>query len=96
MEHTHLVKGLDYALMRSVKAEMNDTNESAETEHINEGQEPESDSVGKEEMPPPKQGKKKVKFHSTMARALYHGIFAKTTTTCGEFFIPGILEVSMS
>lgn len=79
MEHTHLVKGLDFALLQKVRAEI--TNKEREEEDIIEKVQKE---VKKDEDP-----EQKIEFKTRQGRNIYRILFKGRQTERNELFLPG-------
>ncbi|CAL8080643.1 unnamed protein product [Orchesella dallaii] len=93
MEHTHLVKGLDYALLQKVRSEI-DTIGDLEEEEVEEEAKPESKKAAEPVAPPPP--KKPVAapepdtgFRTKLARSIYRSLFQTTLPERNELFAPG-------
>ncbi|XP_072315783.1 protein Red [Eucyclogobius newberryi] len=79
MEHTHLVKGLDFALLQKVRAEI--TNKEKEEEDLIEKVQKE---VKKEVEP-----EEKMEFKTRLGRNIYRVVFRSGQTERNELFLPG-------
>lgn len=82
MEHTHLVKGLDYALLEKVRAEISskEREEEQEMEKV-VSQDPKEK---KEEDP-----EEHIQFKTKMGRNIYRTLFKSKDTGRNELFLPG-------
>jgi len=85
MEHTHLVKGLDYALLEKVKAEI--TNKEQEEEQMEIAvttkkpeKDPESEVAAAEET---------MQFRTKAARNIYRTLFRTRIPERNDLFLPG-------
>jgi len=80
MEHTHLVKGLDYALLEKVKAEI--TNKEQEEEELETviKQKPEKKDEESEEQ---------MNFKTKLGRNVYRQLFSRKFADRNELFLPG-------
>ncbi|KAI1902946.1 hypothetical protein AGOR_G00021570 [Albula goreensis] len=79
MEHTHLVKGLDFALLQKVRAEI--TSKEKEEEDMMEKVQKE---VKKDEDP-----EQKIEFKTRLGRNIYRILFKSRQTERNELFLPG-------
>ncbi|KTF89928.1 hypothetical protein cypCar_00026387 [Cyprinus carpio] len=79
MEHTHLVKGLDFALLQKVRAEI--TNKEREEEDMIEKVQKE---VKKDEDP-----EQKIEFKTRLGRNIYRILFKGRQMERNELFLPG-------
>ncbi|KAG7465203.1 hypothetical protein MATL_G00173880 [Megalops atlanticus] len=79
MEHTHLVKGLDFALLQKVRAEI--TSKEKEEEDIMEKVQKE---VKKDEDP-----EQKIEFKTRLGRNIYRILFKSRQMERNELFLPG-------
>ncbi|XP_046899021.1 protein Red [Hypomesus transpacificus] len=79
MEHTHLVKGLDFALLQKVRAEI--TSKEKEEEDLIEKVQKEV----KREVEP----EEKIEFKTRMGRNIYRILFKGRQTERNELFLPG-------
>uniref|UniRef100_A0A4W4FTV2 IK cytokine n=1 Tax=Electrophorus electricus TaxID=8005 RepID=A0A4W4FTV2_ELEEL len=79
MEHTHLVKGLDFALLQKVRAEI--TSKEREEEDMMEKAQKE---VKKDEDP-----EQKIEFKTRLGRNVYRILFKGRQTERNELFLPG-------
>uniref|UniRef100_A0A8C6WTP9 IK cytokine n=1 Tax=Neogobius melanostomus TaxID=47308 RepID=A0A8C6WTP9_9GOBI len=79
MEHTHLVKGLDFALLQKVRAEI--TSKEKEEEDLMEKVQKE---VKKEVEP-----EEKMEFKTRMGRNIYRVVFRSAQQERNELFLPG-------
>ncbi|KAK1161052.1 hypothetical protein AOXY_G19931 [Acipenser oxyrinchus oxyrinchus] len=79
MEHTHLVKGLDFALLQKVRAEI--TSKEREEEDIMEKVQKE---VKKDEDP-----EQKIEFKTRLGRHIYRIVFKSRQYERNELFLPG-------
>ncbi|KAM4677251.1 protein Red [Discoglossus pictus] len=79
MEHTHLVKGLDFALLQKVRAEI--TNKEREEEDIVEKPQKETK---KDEDP-----ENKIEFKTRLGRNVYRMLFKGKAYERNELFLPG-------
>ncbi|XP_071509960.1 protein Red-like [Diadema antillarum] len=79
MEHTHLVKGLDYALLHKVRAEIN-TKEREMEDTLETTYQSKSKDVDHEE---------NIQFKSRMARNVYRIVFKTHQPQRNESFLPG-------
>ncbi|XP_042527728.1 protein Red-like [Dipodomys spectabilis] len=77
MEHTHLVKGLDFALLQKVRAEI----ASKEEEELMEKPQKETK---KDEDP-----ENKIEFKTRLGRNVYHSLFKSKADERNELFLPG-------
>lgn len=83
MEHTHLVKGLDYALLQKMRSEL-DLEKEAHLQSVAESEVKRDESSG--EVQP------KMQFHSRMAKNLYEMHFSDddaATRQRREYYLPG-------
>lgn len=78
MEHTHLVKGLDYALLEKVRAEIN-FKEKEEEEQMES-----AFSQNKEEEDP----EEKIQFKTKLGRNIYRVVFKSKPLQRNELFLP--------
>jgi len=81
MEHTHLVKGLDYALLEKVRAEI--TIKVKEDEDIMEDVVSQAPKDKEEEDP-----EEKMNFKTKLGRNIFRTVFKKPATTRNELFLP--------
>ncbi|XP_043924958.1 protein Red [Protopterus annectens] len=79
MEHTHLVKGLDFALLQKVRAEI----ASKEKEEEETMEKPQKE-VKKDEDP-----EHKIEFKTRLGRNVYRMLFRPKVTERNELFLPG-------
>ncbi|MBN3318491.1 RED protein, partial [Atractosteus spatula] len=79
MEHTHLVKGLDFALLQKVRAEI--TSKEKEEEDLMEKVQKE---VKKDEDP-----EQKIEFKTRLGRNIYRILFKNRALERNELFLPG-------
>ncbi|XP_033834760.1 protein Red [Periophthalmus magnuspinnatus] len=79
MEHTHLVKGLDFALLQKVRAEI--TNKEKEEEDMMEKVQKEA----KKEVEP----EEKMEFKTRLGRNIYRVVFRSGQSERNELFLPG-------
>lgn len=84
MEHTHLVKGLDYALLEKVRAEIS-TAEFREEEQMEALAIPAEAKPEKKEEPDPEQ---QIIFKSKMARNVFRTLFKTALPERNELFLP--------
>ena len=101
MEHTHLVKGLDYALLQKVKAEISNKEQVPEDEdldniidNIPEGKEKTaaaaaSTTTAAAAAQPAEDTKSKHEIKSTLARNIHRALFDKNLPERNELFAPG-------
>ncbi|XP_071950668.1 protein Red-like [Antedon mediterranea] len=91
MEHTHLVKGLDYALLQKVRAEI--THKEKEEEEVME--ESFKNAIKEETKEPVKEVKKPVvedehiSFKTRVGKNVYRTLFKKRPPERNELFLPG-------
>lgn len=83
MEHTHLVKGLDYALLEKVRAEI--TSKEREDEQEMEKVVTQAPKEKKEEVDP----EEKMQFKTKMGRNIYRTLFKPKVSERNELFLPG-------
>uniref|UniRef100_A0A8D3DAL9 Protein Red n=1 Tax=Scophthalmus maximus TaxID=52904 RepID=A0A8D3DAL9_SCOMX len=79
MEHTHLVKGLDFALLQKVRAEI--TSKEKEEEDMMEKVQKEA----KKDVEP----EEKIEFKSRLGRNIYRVVFRTGVVERNELFLPG-------
>ncbi|XP_063342253.1 protein Red [Pelmatolapia mariae] len=79
MEHTHLVKGLDFALLQKVRAEI--TSKEKEEEDMMEKVQKEA----KKDVEP----EEKMEFKTRLGRNIYRVVFRSGVTERNELFLPG-------
>lgn len=79
MEHTHLVKGLDYALLQKVRAEI--SSKEKEEEDVLE--------QSHNENKPDEDPESKMEFRTKMARNIYRVLFKARPMERNELFLPG-------
>uniref|UniRef100_A0A665TPZ2 IK cytokine n=1 Tax=Echeneis naucrates TaxID=173247 RepID=A0A665TPZ2_ECHNA len=79
MEHTHLVKGLDFALLQKVRAEI--TSKEKEEEDMMEKVQKEA----KKDMEP----EEKIEFKTRLGRNIYRVVFRSGLVERNELFLPG-------
>ncbi|CAK6982794.1 protein Red [Scomber scombrus] len=79
MEHTHLVKGLDFALLQKVRAEI--TSKEKEEEDMMEKVQKEA----KKDVEP----EEKIEFKTRMGRNIYRVVFRTGVVERNELFLPG-------
>uniref|UniRef100_A0A3Q2Y0Y1 IK cytokine n=1 Tax=Hippocampus comes TaxID=109280 RepID=A0A3Q2Y0Y1_HIPCM len=79
MEHTHLVKGLDFALLQKVRAEIN-SKEKEEEDMMEKVQKEAKKDVGPEE---------KIEFKTRLGRNIYRMVFRSGALERNELFLPG-------
>ncbi|KAG7237501.1 hypothetical protein INR49_032250 [Caranx melampygus] len=79
MEHTHLVKGLDFALLQKVRAEI--TSKEKEEEDMMEKVQKEA----KKDMEP----EEKIEFKTRLGRNIYRVVFRSGQVERNELFLPG-------
>lgn len=79
MEHTHLVKGLDFALLQKVRAEI--TSKEKEEEDMMEKVQKEA----KKDMEP----EEKIEFKTRLGRNIYRVVFRTGQVERNELFLPG-------
>ncbi|KAF7646134.1 hypothetical protein LDENG_00192580 [Lucifuga dentata] len=79
MEHTHLVKGLDFALLQKVRAEI--TSKEKEEEDMMEKVQKEA----KKDVEP----EEKIEFKTRLGRNIYRVVFRSGMTERNELFLPG-------
>ncbi|XP_018417403.1 PREDICTED: protein Red [Nanorana parkeri] len=79
MEHTHLVKGLDFALLQKVRAEI--SNKEKEEEDLMEKPQKETK---KDEDP-----ENKIEFKTRLGRNVYRNLFKSKAYERNELFLPG-------
>ena len=101
MEHTHLVKGLDYALLQKVKAEISNKEQVPEDEdldniidNIPEGKEKTAAAAASTTTvaaaaQPAEDTKAKHEIKSTLARNIHRALFDKNLPERNELFAPG-------
>ena len=100
MEHTHLVKGLDYALLQKVKAEISNKEQVPEDEdldniidNIPEGKEKTAAAAASTTTAaaaqPAEDTKAKHEIKSTLARNIHRALFDKNLPERNELFAPG-------
>ena len=100
MEHTHLVKGLDYALLQKVKAEISNKEQVPEDEdldniidNIPEGKEKTAAAAASTTTAaaaqPAEDTKSKHEIKSTLARNIHRALFDKNLPERNELFAPG-------
>lgn len=80
MEHTHLVKGLDYALLQKVRAEIT-TKEKTEEDEMESSFQSSSKDGDVEDT--------SIQFKTRMARNVYRTLFKKKPPVVNELFLPG-------
>lgn len=90
MEHTHLVKGLDYALLQKVRSEIQQIEQEQEQElerlankNLEEKEKEKKDAQKKEE--------EEMKFKTKIGRSIYHTInmLKSRHIERAELFVPG-------
>lgn len=90
MEHTHLVKGLDYALLQKVRSEIvqKETEQEAEMEKLATKSIEEKEKEKKEQQ---KKEEEEMKFKTKIGRAIYHTVCALKSRHIerSELFVPG-------
>lgn len=75
MEHTHLVKGLDFALLQKVRSELSELeSQTEETEKIKDKKEPQKDDI---------------EFKTSLGKKIYGGVFNSRVPEKNELFVPG-------
>ncbi|XP_037125718.1 protein Red [Syngnathus acus] len=79
MEHTHLVKGLDFALLQKVRAEIN-SKEKEEEDMMEKVQKEAKKDVEPEE---------KIEFKTRLGRNIYRMVFRSGALERNELFLPG-------
>ncbi|GLD71460.1 protein Red [Lates japonicus] len=79
MEHTHLVKGLDFALLQKVRAEI--TSKEKEEEDMMEKVQKEA----KKDVEP----EEKIEFKTRLGRNIYRVVFRSGLVERNELFLPG-------
>ncbi|XP_070553284.1 protein Red-like [Ptychodera flava] len=79
MEHTHLVKGLDYALLQKVRAEI--TSKEKEEEEL--------ESVFKQKKDVEKDEEESIQFRTKLGRSIYRTMFRSKQHERNELFLPG-------
>ncbi|XP_077983588.1 protein Red-like [Glandiceps talaboti] len=79
MEHTHLVKGLDYALLQKVRAEITSK----------EREEDDLESVFKQKKDVEKEEEESMQFRTKMGRSIYRSLFRGRHLERNELFLPG-------
>lgn len=99
MEHTHLVKGLDYALLQKVKAEISNkehTLQDEDLENLVEGAAAEaaaaatvSEAKEKPAAQPVEDPKEKQEIRSSLAKNIHRVLFDKSLPERNELFAPG-------
>ncbi|CAH1268272.1 IK [Branchiostoma lanceolatum] len=77
MEHTHLVKGLDYALLQKVRSEI----------HTKEREEDDLDTIVLEKKQ--EEEEEEMEFKTRMARSVYRTLFKIKPPERNELFLPG-------
>ncbi|ERE77593.1 protein Red-like protein, partial [Cricetulus griseus] len=80
MEHTHLVKGLDFALLQNVAAEIA-SNEKDEVLMEKPPKEPKKDE----------DPENKIEFKSRLGRNMYQMLFKSKSYERNELFLPGLM-----
>lgn len=92
MEHTHLVKGLDYALLQKVRSEIvvKELEEEDEPEEAEE-KKPEEEPAKEIKAPPPKPEKKELEFQTVMGKNIFNTVAARRSRHVerNELFAPG-------
>jgi len=86
MEHTHLVKGLDYALLQKVRSEIVMKEQTDETE--------DKEEKGSGDEAPPVVEAKKMGFKTSMGRRIYQTI-ARSGPEFNDLFLPGRMAYSI-
>ena len=97
MEHTHLVKGLDYALLQKVKAEISNKEQTLQDEELDnlvEGAAAESSGTEakpkeKTVAPPAEDSKARQEIRSSLAKNIHRVLFDKSLPERNELFAPG-------
>ncbi|XP_071787633.1 protein Red-like [Asterias amurensis] len=84
MEHTHLVKGLDYALLHKVRAEI--TTKEKEKEDMMETTFQSSSKTPKKTYVEPEES---LQFKTKLARNIYRSLFKTKMSERNELFLPG-------
>ncbi|KAL3880971.1 hypothetical protein ACJMK2_033172 [Sinanodonta woodiana] len=84
MEHTHLVKGLDYALLEKVRAEI-----SSKEKEEEEQMERVLTEVKKDKKVGEPEGDPEVQFKTKLGRKVYQVLFTKKPPERNELFLPG-------
>merc|ERR1712141_38655 len=75
MEHTHLVKGLDFALLQKVRSELSELeNQTEESEKSKDKKEPQKDDV---------------EFRTSFGKKIYGAVFSSHVPEKNELFVPG-------
>lgn len=82
MEHTHLVKGLDYALLEKVKAEI--TSKEQEEEELESVLKQKSEKKDEELV-----DEEQMDFRTKMGRNIYRQLFCRKLPERNELFLPG-------
>jgi len=99
IDHTHLVKGLDYALLNKVKDQMKKIVKVKQEEPNAETTSPSPQEGSDEELSDPDifqpspvtqdATPSKISFQTTMAKAVYNQLFNKVIPSTTELFLPG-------
>ncbi|XP_074649782.1 protein Red-like [Tubulanus polymorphus] len=79
MEHTHLVKGLDYALLDKVRAEIN----------IKENEETQLENLVLETKPEEEKKEVQIDFKTKLGRSVFRTLFQNKPPERNELFLPG-------
>ncbi|XP_046633603.1 protein Red-like [Daphnia pulicaria] len=87
MEHTHLVKGLDYALLQKVRSEIEQFEEEddEQLEQAVEGEKKE----GEKEVEKKKEGDDEIQFKTIIGKNIFRAVFRSKPPERNEHFLPG-------
>ncbi|XP_042890472.1 LOW QUALITY PROTEIN: protein Red-like [Penaeus japonicus] len=90
MEHTHLVKGLDYALLQKVRSEiqLKESEVMVEVEKPTEGPKEKKPPPPQPPMPPP-QEEDELTFKTNVGRRIFNAVFNTKQSEFVDLFLPG-------
>ncbi|ROT77549.1 putative protein Red [Penaeus vannamei] len=90
MEHTHLVKGLDYALLQKVRSEiqLKESEVMVEVEKPAEGTKEKKPPPVQPPMPPP-QEEDELTFKTNVGRRIFNAVFNSKQSDFVDLFLPG-------
>jgi len=101
MEHTHLVKGLDFALLQKVRSEISSREAELETvqaANINNDQKQEkdeSDKVKEEEVEKKEEPEIKIETRTILGKNIVRNVFSTEVQKVNELFFPGRMAYVM-